>query len=563
MQLATFLRNTILGDDAEGRAIEFVKVPKNNRKEGIISISLEKDTFLSYIIWPMNTFHIIARMLDTFDVYQNVLSLKNYSELPFKCSTGRHDLTWRQSILFNKNEKTIEVTQRFYELLYNLFKSSNASQQVSDLLQNHTYFSQLIELFNASDSCAFNIKNTLFSEGAPAYMAAQVKKLARSESSAILSFSNCNSSYGSVHYKTHTPQSGISLNSLSHDLAYVKAGVEINSLPQKVEYKNEKKDFNILLLPWPLKVEDNFFNTAVKPRLQMDDEFGFFSYSNLEVITAKKIIYAIEGSDSPLDLVVIPECSIDSENKQTISSELSRYFKNKHIEVPTFIFGVFAKGTDGSYGENSLSVLVWDENTSCFVAETQQKHHRWAIDQQQVNNYDLQKVFEDKKLKWWENCLIGSRKLLSFEKSSTHICPLICEDLARQEPISGVLRSLAPHLVVALLLDGPQLQKRWPGHYSHTLVDEPGSSVLTISPYGIVERSTNGGEFPKSNVISLWSEPNNTKEIELDNGKAGVVLTLVQKESKQWTADGRLELKKRLTYKDHRSIGSANELSEK
>ncbi|OUS67683.1 hypothetical protein B5G52_21490, partial [Pseudoalteromonas sp. A601] len=147
MQLATFLRNTILGDDAEGRATEFVKVQKNNSKEGLIAISLEEDTFLSYIIWPMNTFHIIARMLDTFDVYQNVVSLKNYCELPYKGSTGRHARTWTESIL--SNEKVIKVTHRFYELLYNLFKSSNASQQVSDLLQNRTYFSQLIELFNA------------------------------------------------------------------------------------------------------------------------------------------------------------------------------------------------------------------------------------------------------------------------------------------------------------------------------------------------------------------------------------------------------------------------------
>src|SRR5262245_18099368 len=102
------------------------------------------------------------------------------------------------------------------------------------------------------------------------------------------------------------------------------------------------------------------------------------------------------------------------------------------------------------------------------------------------------------------------------------IAPLVCDDLARLEPVPEVLRSIGPSLVVTLLLDGPQLASRWTARYASVLVDDPGSAVCTLTAYGTVERSHPDG-FPPSRVVALWKDPKGgVIEIELEPGAQGL-----------------------------------------
>ncbi len=48
-------------------------------------------------------------------------------------------------------------------------------------------------------------------------------------------------------------------------------------------------------------------------------------------------------------------------------------------------------------------------------------------------------------------------------------------------PLRTVIRSVGPNLVIVLLMDGPQLVRRWPGKYATVLSDDPGSAVLTVT----------------------------------------------------------------------------------
>jgi hypothetical protein len=66
---------------------------------------------------------------------------------------------------------------------------------------------------------------------------------------------------------------------------------------------------------------------------------------------------------------------------------------------------------------------------------------------------------------------------------------LICEDLARQDPAAELVRAVGPNLLVALLMDGPQLANRWPARYAAVLAEDPGTSILTLTSLGMVERS--------------------------------------------------------------------------
>ena len=81
-------------------------------------------------------------------------------------------------------------------------------------------------------------------------------------------------------------------------------------------------------------------------------------------------------------------------------------------------------------------------------------------------------------------------------------------------------RSARP-LVIVGLLDGPQLASRWSARYASVLADDPGSSVLTLSSFGMVERSRPEGR-EASRVIALWKDSTTgVREIPLEPGAHG------------------------------------------
>jgi hypothetical protein len=69
---------------------------------------------------------------------------------------------------------------------------------------------------------------------------------------------------------------------------------------------------------------------------------------------------------------------------------------------------------------------------------------------------------------------------------------LVCEDLAPDD-VAQVIRSVGPTIVLAGLLDGPQLPSRWGARYASVLADDPGSGVLTLTSFGLTQRSRPAG----------------------------------------------------------------------
>ena len=116
---------------------------------------------------------------------------------------------------------------------------------------------------------------------------------------------------------------------------------------------------------------------------------------------------------------------------------------------------------------------------------------------------------------------------------------MICEDLARSDPCHEVLRSIGCNLVIALLMDGPQLPTRWPARYATNLADDPGSSVLTLSSRALIERSNNGREHADW-TVALWKDDRGkTTKIGCPPDKHGVVLMLNAERVTEMSLDGR------------------------
>src|SRR5215471_11675502 len=118
----------------------------------------------------------------------------------------------------------------------------------------------------------------------------------------------------------------------------------------------------------------------------------------------------------------------------------------------------------------------------------QNKHHRWSLDEAQITQYHLGGVLHPH-ARWWEAMEVPRRTMQFVELAELTQASLVCEDLAQNDDIAQLIRSVGPTVVICGLLDGPQLTSRWAARYASVLADDPGSAVLTLASLGMVQRS--------------------------------------------------------------------------
>jgi hypothetical protein len=168
----------------------------------------------------------------------------------------------------------------------------------------------------------------------------------------------------------------------------------------------------------------------------------------------------------------------------------------------------------------------------------QNKQHRWSLDEGQINQYHLGGALHPD-IRWWEAMQVPRKAIQFIEVAELTHVGLVCEDLAHNDAIADLIRSVGPTIVVVGLLDGPQLASRWAARYASVLADDPGSAVLTLSSFGMVERSRPPGR-DASRVIALWKDPvRGTREIPLDPGAHAVLLTVCMGRTTRYSADRR------------------------
>ena len=365
--------------------------------------------------------------------------------------------------------------------------------------------------------------------------------------------------------KRHTPRVGITLRSLTSNLAYHRSSVDVkwraedkttNNLMNRM--RQGDKTFSILLLPWPLEIRALHFKRASKAAdaLSMNmEEYGLFSYcpdKKPPIVFEKMLTEALEGAlreTDSVDMVVLPECALSQDEIDDFESVIGR----PKYKVSSYVAGV--RESPESAGKRRFSDnMVYFKMGDCGKGkqavvsypapepgEIQYKHHRWKLDRFQITNYSLGHVLSPHK-EWWEAIKIRRRKVtfINVGRELT-ICPLICEDLARQDPIADLIRTVGPSLVITILMDGPQKKDRWSARYASVLSEDPGSAVIALTSFGMVERWRHPYQ-PPSRVVALWNDGNGfEREIELEDGAIGILLSLSVHGKKEPTADGRVE----------------------
>lgn len=367
------------------------------------------------------------------------------------------------------------------------------------------------------------------------------------------SLSRLHPRHGLVVPKMRTPQVGATIRALSHHVSFVRSEVAVDW--RTVPWLNQDEDnVNILIVPWPYRIDATAFVPVHHPgnreRLGKVRYFDFQPETPPGVDVATHVVHLLEAAKQHAQrthVVVLPEMALEEREWEG----LLEYLAAREGPKPIVIAGVRNNATTNhecKNGSNTVRLAAYFAG-SWYKLE-QHKHHRWKLDSGQIDQYDLAGALTAEK-DWWELIDVKQRTLnFLCANGWLTLCPLICEDLARLDPVSEVIRAVGPTLVVALLLDGPQLRPRWSARYANILSEDPGSSVLTVTSLGMALRSAGGRHGPNP-TIALWKDSHaGAEEIRLDVAADqidprvrahGVLLTVAARWREEATLDDRLD----------------------
>ena len=351
--------------------------------------------------------------------------------------------------------------------------------------------------------------------------------------------------------KVRTPPSGTSLSSLARYACVVGPNVEVHwhKLPARHRGVEPQGDHaNFLLLPWPLQVRESDFR-AVPGSVQRraNEPFGFFEFSpaeELDLDLLDRTLLAARDEVDRIDVVYLPENAVDEDDIDDIEAVLDQH------EVALLSAGIRQRPPPpGRLPRNWVHIGVNPQHRHAdrepgsrgepWIHIRQDKHHRWSLDEGQIFQYHLGGALHPG-VRWWEAMEVP-RQVINFIEVGEGIVTvyLVCEDLAQSDAVAEVLRSVGPTVVTTLVLDGPQLSSRWAARYASVLADDPGSAVLTLTSYGMVQRSRPPG-LDASSMIAMWKDPaRGIREIPLERGAQAVLLTCCSDRANRRSSDGR------------------------
>jgi len=286
---------------------------------------------------------------------------------------------------------------------------------------------------------------------------------------------------------------------------------------------------NVLVVPYLYRIPSASFLTvegeafAVEPRVWLADATaGDIAQFLGELLSA---------AHAPVHCVVLPELSLPLSVANKVAEMLAA---SPRLEI--FLAGVRSE----EFGEvRNLAASYRFHEGKLASASFQPKHHRWCLDGDQIRRYDIREQLDTGngtgEGRRWEGIDVTYRDCyVTLVRAGATMSVLICEDLARYDPVLTVMNAIGPNLVIALLMDGPQLEYRWSGRYATALSDDPGSSVLTVSSLGMIARDSSA----KGRQVALWKEPQQrAKSLSLGTGEYAILVQLQCNPIEQQTLD--------------------------
>jgi hypothetical protein len=386
--------------------------------------------------------------------------------------------------------------------------------------------------------------------------------------------------------KSRTPTLGCTMRTLSHHIAMVppQGVVDVNWYREPGDSWTTHECLNIVAVPFPFNIAANCFTpvaeVAEKPAPPAK-AWGWFHVSQrwLEKSgrrpddgspnddnsrnNVRDFILALLKRGSiecgRVHGLLLPEMSLDWLTYCLLVDAICDRALGDYGSSLEFLIAGSASNHENSRGNFVLTTTFSTNGNGDIQAITfcRAKHHRWQLDGSQISEYALASALDPTR-NWREGNELPRREIgLTVVRRNSMFTTMVCEDLARSEPVHEPLRSVGPNIVFVLLMDGPQLPERWSARYATALADDPGSSVLTLTSLGLIRRSNLTGRYPWKNEIGIWKEDTGKSvTIKCPSGSHAIVITLSAETTSETTFDGRTDADTRAwRYSGHQPIG--------
>jgi len=333
--------------------------------------------------------------------------------------------------------------------------------------------------------------------------------------------------------KAHVAAAGLTIRSFSHHLALCESD-EVQPrwfmIPGARGDEGNERHVNLVVLPWPLEIAPSQFESISNSKSGL----RYFNFRSRPIEALTEVVGSICDEAQRLlgsvDAVVMPELALHHDEYEAV----------RRVVLARKLLLIAGVGRNGDGDRRGVNEVCIDVPLSQYHAVhfRQAKHHRWKLDRDQIVTYGIGSRLDHTE-PYWENIEIGDRRLLFLVLRPWFVASvLICEDLARHDPVGELLRGVGPHMVAALLMDGPQLEQRWPSRYAAVLADDPGSSVLSVSSLGMVSLAKRKPSDEPSRVVALWKDSRQgAVELALPKGARGLAVTISVETSPEWTSD--------------------------
>ena len=446
-------------------------------------------------------------------------------------------------------------------------RDSDVFEAIVPNSQPPAWWRPALALFCIADEAARNLGFRPQAAEKRSFQAVSLERVAREaidDGRDVFSFSTAEPDLVCILPKSRTPNVGCTLRSLSHHLAllpprglaracWLPASDDVPPASDirprsgvRASENTASGALNCLLVPMPFRIQAKAFkgvriNNERWGSFEIDPgwcaksapEDGAAEHGIAEFWTfISGLIAAAEADVGEVHTLVFPEVALSV----GVFRRLCELLKSTKVEL--LISGLFNDDGSGAVqaGNYAAMAVIGDDG---FMT-VRQKHHRWRLDRSQIQAYALGTSL-DPNFGWWENIDILSRSLdVHVLRGTTTVTTLICEDLARHDPCQELVRGIGPNLVFALLMDGPQLKARWPARYATVLAEDPGSSVLTFTSLGLVERSNATGLLAASRIVGLWRDDRGELlELGIPTDAQALCLSLHSTVFTEHTLDGR------------------------
>ena len=507
-------------------------------------------------VWPPDAFAIGAALLRRTGGYVELVNGERTLPVRPKEEVIAAGRKWRKDIdallvesSQGKQRRILDVCPKQVKDAWKLLKRK-AGDQLSDAREDYPLLAAAVDLCTISDEACGGLG--VSSSGSPFLAVAESMCEVNERRSYCMKIPHAKLA---VLGKQHTPQRGCSIRSLTHNLSLYTA-TEIQAIwpaPMEPDEKGYEL-FNVLLLPWPTDIEEGDFSASGAVGIGTQRYFDYTPKTpRRPAITAARVTRALARARQNVDRVhaiVLPELALTLDEYVAVERVAVR-------EGAFLVSGVLSPTATRSLAMPQNLCMIQPAGLTTVPAAArmltshaldhsrrlQPKHHRWCLDRRQILQYGLGGRLPASR-DCWERTYIDERRIhfITLTEWLT-IGTLICEDLARQEPVTEVVRGVGPNLIFALLMDGPQLKSRWSSRYASVLAEDPGCSVLSLTSLGMSRRSrppSTPAASDKSHTIALWRDAiYGEEEIALQGGDDACVLSLVCKTSEEFTIDGR------------------------